>query len=225
MQWYCRLHQKFENSKTMTIAEPIHRFYQRKQGRQQASVLDRHLQPAIANPAGNQGPRLRQWLQNERYEVAGQQPDQLETVFHLNPQGEVPPMNPATDLKVTSPIRVAWLQQNPYHLPKALSLRTRFSEAGMQVNIHQWSIDDVAPLDCDLILFECFEIVEQEMMNFLLKLRFFTQAPLIILTDNYALDWSIWALRGGADAVFTVNMPDEVIVARSNALLRRWIVS
>jgi len=124
---------------------------------------------------------------------------------------------------VTSSIHVAWVQQNLYHSPKALSLRTRFSEAGMQINVHQWSIDDVAPVACDLIMLECFDIVEQEMINFLLKLRFFTQSPLVILTDNYTLDWSIWALRCGADAVFTVNMPDEVIVARSNALLRRWI--
>ncbi len=222
MKCYCRIDQKFEKS-TLTSNEPMHRFYRRKSWGQPTAVLAGSPAATIASPMGNQGPRMRQWLQDERYAWGAHQNGELKNLFPSTPQGEVPPMNPAEEAKVTSSIRVAWLQQTLYHLPKALSLRTRFSEAGMQVNVHQWSIEDVAPLECDLILFECFTIVEQEMMNFLLKLRFFTQAPLIILTDNNALDWSIWALRGGADAVFTVNMPDEVIVARSNALLRRWI--
>jgi DNA-binding response OmpR family regulator len=46
---------------------------------------------------------------------------------------------------------------------------------------------------------------------------------LIVLTDNHTLDWSIRALHSGADALFTINMPDDVIVARSKALLRRWM--
>ncbi len=223
MKWYCQMHQKFEKSRFMNRDEPVHRFYQRKQWEQHPTVLDARFPTAIANLVGKQSPPIRQWLQDERYEFCAQPDGDLKDLFHPNLQEEVPPMNPSDDLKVTSSIHVAWLQQNSYHLPKALSLRTRFAEAGMQVNIHQWSIDDVAPLTCDLILFECFDFAEQEMMDFLLKLRFYTQAPLVILTDNYALDWSIWALRSGADAVFTVNMPDEVIIARSNALLRRWI--
>jgi DNA-binding response OmpR family regulator len=66
-------------------------------------------------------------------------------------------------------------------------------------------------------------MVEPEMMKAVITVRLLTQAPLIVLTDNHTLDWSIRALHSGADALFTINMPDDVIVARSKALLRRWM--
>lgn len=149
----------------------------------------------------------------------------VENMVYQSAQKEPHPLG-STANSVTSPYtRVVWLQQSCQQLPKALSLRTRFTDAGMHVRVHQWTIDDIAPLECDLILFESFEMFEQDLVQFLGKIRIFSQAPLVILTDNHALDWSICALRGGADAIFTVNMPDEVIVARSNALLRRWLPS
>ena len=74
----------------------------------------------------------------------------------------------------------------------------------------------------ELIMLECVDVYEQEMLIRLDFVRQGSRAPLIVLTDNHTLDWSLLALREGADAIFTLNTPDDVIVARSNALLRRW---
>jgi DNA-binding response OmpR family regulator len=73
-------------------------------------------------------------------------------------------------------------------------------------------------------MLECVDTIEQEMLARLDRVRSKSKAPLIILTDNATLDWSLLALREGADAIFTMNTPDEIIFARSNALLRRWSV-
>jgi len=73
-------------------------------------------------------------------------------------------------------------------------------------------------------MLECVDIIEQDMLTSLEQIRTYSNAPLIVLTDNPTLDWSLLVLREGADAIFTLNTPDEVILARSTALLRRWQV-
>lgn len=227
MKWYCQMRQilqKPEKRKLMNIDGPFHRFYQHKQWKT-ASPSPRRQQITSAQLAGDQAGRLRQLFQHHRREDHRQQRRESGNLYYQHSQEEVNPLGSSENSMTSMPARVAWLQQNFYHLPKALSLRTRFSDAGMQVDVHQWTIEDMQSLNCDLILLECLDTFEQEMMRILLKIRMFNQSPLIVLTDNHALDWSICALRGGADAIFTVNMPDEVIIARSNALLRRWLPS
>lgn len=43
-----------------------------------------------------------------------------------------------------------------------------------------------------------------------------------MLTEDASAERSITALKAGADAVVLLNMPEEVIIARFNSLLRRW---
>lgn len=96
---------------------------------------------------------------------------------------------------------------------------------GLQVNLHQYlNLEGGVPLEAKLIRSERFGMFEQEMMKVLLKLRLFSKAPPIILTEtgHWTGPCAVW-LHSGADAIFTVNMPDDVIMARSKALLRRWV--
>lgn len=222
MKWYCKVRQPSEQKNAMNSSGPFHRFYQQKQW-EKSHAGESRLESTAAQRTGSQEGSLRRL--DQRFEFHRRLRHEADDLFYQAAQKESLPLGPSASSVTSSPTRIAWLQQNFHQLPKAVSLRTRFSDAGMQVKLHQWTVEDVAPLECDLILFECFDRFEQEMIAFLAKIRLFSQAPLIVLTDNYALDWSICALRSGADAIFTVNMPDEVIFARSNALLRRWLPS
>jgi hypothetical protein len=226
MKWHCQIQparQKLETRKLMNIDGPWHRFYPNKQGKTRSPNQSR-LQSMSAQVAGDQAGCLHKVHLHSRRSGLRQQDREPNDLLYLHSQEEMLPSASESPM-ISASARVAWLQQNCHHLPKALSLRTCFSDVGMQVNVLQWTKDEVQSLNCDLILLECLNTREQEMMKILLKIRLFNQAPLIVLTDNHALEWSICALHGGADAIFTVNMPDEVIIARSNALLRRWLLS
>lgn len=140
----------------------------------------------------------------------------------------------------TIPLRVLWLRVGNVERPKIIGLRNRFGSEGMDIHIadvkhatepagaeqngeqNGEQNAELFPAVFDLIMLECVEIVENVMLTHLGSIRELSQAPLIVLTDNYTLDWSLRALCEGADAIFTLNTPDDIIVARSNALLRRW---
>lgn len=121
--------------------------------------------------------------------------------------------------------RLLWFRTRATQRPKLVTLIDRFESSGMDVQILdavQGAKLNGATLHCALIMLECVDMVEQEMLSHLAQVRSNSNAPLIILTDNATLDWSLLALREGADAIFTLNTQDEVILARSSALLRRW---
>ena len=75
----------------------------------------------------------------------------------------------------------------------------------------------------DLILMEYFDHLENDMSAALSKIRTESRAPLMMLTDGQTTDWSVNALKAGADAIFNLNTPEDIILARCNALLRRWL--
>ena len=202
---------------------PRHRFYQRRSWEKNFSMTEKRRSMMPHNKIEGPKGRLQRLLQQYQHEVAHRQHHQTAYLLSQNAQELVEKSHAAPNRPVRSPLRVIWLQQTLQQLPKALGLRTRFTDAGMQVNLHLLDLENGVPLEGELILLECFGMFEQEMMKVLLKLRFFSKAPLIILTDNSTLDWSLRALHTGADAIFTVNMPDDVIIARSRALLRRWV--
>jgi hypothetical protein len=123
--------------------------------------------------------------------------------------------------------RVLWFRADDQQRPKVVTLLDRFDSAGLDVQVFSiFEGHSALPgkLTCALIMLECVDTIEQEMLARLDRVRSKSKAPLIILTDNATLDWSLLALREGADAIFTMNTPDEIIFARSNALLRRWSV-
>lgn len=203
-------------------SEPLHRVYQRRAWENNFAMTEKRNK-LTTHSLEDQGGRLRKLFQQYQHEVYHRQHSQTAHLLQQETQEVVHASFPVNNAKVRSPLRVVWLQQKLQQVPKALALRTCFTDAGMQVNLHQLDLEENTALDGELILLECLGMFEQEMMKVLVKLRLFSKAPLIILTDNYALDWSLRALHSGADAIFTVNMPDDVILARSKALLRRWV--
>lgn len=205
-----------------TTSGPLHRFYQRRSWENKFSMAEKRSRIPTHN-LEDQGGRLRKLFQQYQHDVYHRQHSHTAHLLQQETQEVVHASFPVNNAKARSPLRVVWLQQKLQQVPKALALRTRFTDAGMQVNLHQLELEEEPALDGELILLECLGMFEQEMLTALAKLRLFSKAPLIILTDNYALDWSLRALHSGADAIFTVNMPDDVILARSKALLRRWV--
>ena len=129
----------------------------------------------------------------------------------------------------TAAVRVVWVRRTGCELPKSTSLYKHFSAAGMQVwmleapNLVNLMIDPVT--EFDLILFEYLSQTEGEMSRAVSQLRAGSRAPLLMLTAGVNAEESMDALRAGADAICTVNTPDEVILARCNALLRRWVAN
>jgi DNA-binding response OmpR family regulator len=55
------------------------------------------------------------------------------------------------------------------------------------------------------------------------EIRTYNVAPLLLLTDQDAIEWSLITLPAGADVALPIHMPEEVILARCIALLRRWL--
>ncbi len=125
--------------------------------------------------------------------------------------------------------RLAWVRRPGKELAKSLNLLNRLSTEGIDVwvieasNLVNLALDDVA--DYDLILFEYFDHGASDMKSAVSHIRLGSRAPLMMLTDDQSVAWSLDALSAGADAIFTVSTPDEVILARCNALLRRWLAS
>lgn len=219
---YYQAAQKARKSQHTTIDGPLHRFYQQQPQEKHRSVAARRQGSVARQPVEKQKGRVPPLMQKPQYDVYHRQHTQITKLLQQDEQGLPYPTPSNSSGRMRSSVRIVWLQQKMQSLPKALALRTRFGDAGMQVQL-QRSLDADTKLDGELILLECFGMFEQEMMMAVFNVRHLTQAPLIVLTDNHTLDWSIRALHSGADALFTVNMPDDVIVARSKALLRRWV--
>jgi hypothetical protein len=223
MKTYYQAAQKASKSQHTTIDGPLHRFYQHQSTEKHFSVAARRQGILIRQPVEKRKGRVQSLVQKHQSDVYHRQQTQISHLLQQDEQG-APYLTAGTSSdRIRSSVRVVWLQQTAHSLPKAVGLRTRFGDAGMQVHLQQRNDDVETKLDGELILLECLGMYEQEMMIAVVTVRHLTQAPLIVLTDNHTLDWSIRALHSGADAIFTVNMPDEVIVARSKALVKRWV--
>lgn len=220
---YYQTAQRANKSQHTTTDGPLHRFYQQRTTEKHFSVAARRKRLMAKRFVEKRKGQVEPLTQKQEYDLTHRQQSQIIQSLQQDGQG-LPYSTPGnSNGRMRSPVRIVWLEQKMHSLPKAMALRTRFGDTGMQVHLHQLSLETDAKLDGELILLECFDMFEQEMMKVVFMLRQLTQAPLIVLTDNHSLDWSIRALHSGADAIFTVNMPDDVIVARSKALLRRWV--
>ncbi len=76
--------------------------------------------------------------------------------------------------------------------------------------------------DCDLILFEAFDHISNESQAALNWIRMGSHAPLVMLTNGERTERTLACLMAGADAVISLNMSWDVIVAHCHALVRRW---
>lgn len=236
MKWRCPVQHKpvkdTEQWTQLTRTEgPFHRDYRQAAGqsalnfRAQRWMQHRFLQTNTTASIRRQAVFHRAHpLQRPATEIAIDKPSVNE---------RIPPASPRQLAETKSiPLRVLWLRFNNVDRPRTTGLRNRFGNEGMDIHIAdlqytmgqltEGQASNLFPTVFDLIMLESVEIIEEAMLHQLGSIREVSQAPLIVLTDNYTLDWSLRALREGADAIFTLNTPDDVIVARSNALLRRW---
>ena len=127
-------------------------------------------------------------------------------------------------------IRVAWLRQSGADYTKVSRLLGRCTTSGLRVQLFE-GIDSSASVDihrelllhADMVLLEAFGRIGRDTHEGLLShVRQYSIAPVVMLTEDASAERSITALKAGADAVVLLNMPEEVIIARFNSLLRRW---
>jgi DNA-binding response OmpR family regulator len=133
-------------------------------------------------------------------------------------------MNGVASTKAPILARVVWYQPSGEERPKTTSIVSKFSQNGMDVRVVRVDDEMLEQLTkVDLVMVEVTGRIDEEINMLLDDIRSNSHAPVVLLTDNYTLEWSIATLVAGADAVVTVNTPDEVIIARCKALLRRWL--
>ena len=77
----------------------------------------------------------------------------------------------------------------------------------------------------DLVLFDAFANFEEAVQKAIVAVRLHSLVPLVLLTGDYASDQLIDALRSGIDAIWSSQTPSDLLLARCNALLRRWRLS
>jgi|GEM_PF-5833842 len=137
--------------------------------------------------------------------------------------------------KSVSLIRMAWVR---YHdeksqqstteqlATKSENLIQKFAESGLDIWVlnrsHFSSLRDMACFDFVFIEGQCRsarcmgEILQQ------LQIQQRPSRPVVMLADQLYLDHPIDLIQAGADELFLQSTPDEVILARCRALLRRF---
>jgi DNA-binding response OmpR family regulator len=122
-----------------------------------------------------------------------------------------------------TPAKIALLHTGQRPNEKVLRLLARFDIQMMYINV--MTTDNLSAdqfLDCDLILFEAFDPISNESQAALNWIRMGSRAPLVMLTYGARTERTISGLMAGADAVMSLSMSWDVIIAHCHALVRRW---
>ncbi len=122
-----------------------------------------------------------------------------------------------------TPAKIALLHTGQRPNDKVLRLLARFDLQTIHVNVS--ATDQLNPdqfADYDLILFEAFDRISNENQAALNWIRMGSRAPLVMLTNGVRPERTISGLMAGADAVMSLTMSWDVIVAHCYALVRRW---
>ncbi len=119
--------------------------------------------------------------------------------------------------------RIAWLQGAGLQRELIHRLEHKFDEQGTPISVTTVDLNDsdVFPY-YDLLVLEYLRCNLRELARIVAHIRRSCAAPIIVLANCAIADMTVAALRAGADTVIPVNTDDEVIVARCQALLRRW---
>jgi DNA-binding response OmpR family regulator len=119
--------------------------------------------------------------------------------------------------------QIAWLRHGDEERSKSKNVQQKLKANGVALieidpETSAWALLH----DVDLIVAEYYGYFPADLASLLSQVRANSQAPVVMLTDNQTFEWSAAVIAAGADAVVTVATADEVIVARCQALLRRW---
>lgn len=121
-------------------------------------------------------------------------------------------------------VRFVWLRQRSELGKRSLQVQNKIRFQGVHLEVVDAlgvSSDQLAR--ADLILLEAFDRFDGMIETVLADIRLESRVPLVILTNDYSTDQLITALAAGADAIWDINAPQEILLARCKALLRRWI--
>ncbi len=119
--------------------------------------------------------------------------------------------------------QIVWLRQRNELDSKSENLYAQLQNQGFSlVTVDAFEITSQQLLDADLILVNAFGQVDGMVETIVSRVRFESRVPLIMLTDGYSTEQLVTALTAGADAIWSLNTPIELLLARCKALLRRW---
>lgn len=124
------------------------------------------------------------------------------------------------------PARVVWLRQRNRLDSKGQELYRHMQEQGLSLTVAD--VFDVSHAElsrADLVLLDAFDSVEGSVETVVARIRYESKVPLIMLTDGYSIEQLVIALTAGADAIWSLNTPIDVLLVRCKALLRRWLPS
>jgi DNA-binding response OmpR family regulator len=120
-------------------------------------------------------------------------------------------------------VLVLWLRSSSSNNQRAETLLDRLREEGMEIDKSSTHDLSKVSLDAyDLILISVTHVEYGRIDELLGAIRRISRAPIVLLTEQYSLDWFVSAVRAGADAAADAHTPDEVLLAHCRALLRRW---
>jgi len=123
-------------------------------------------------------------------------------------------------------VYIAWVRVSQDANRNSERLSQMFMDEGLTVQVLEMDerFYDNLP-QFDLIMLESFGQVDANTIEAVSVIRMGSRAPLVMLMSNYARTEMIGALQAGVDAVWTLGMPKEMLLARCRALLRRWLPS
>lgn len=120
--------------------------------------------------------------------------------------------------------RVLWLRHSPDPLPETTqALQVALTQAGCLVQVTDpFTAGQMDVAHVDLILLDGFENLDGVIETVLARIRFESQAPVIVLSSGHSTEQLVAALVAGADAIWSVDTPVALFLVRCKALLRRW---
>lgn len=119
---------------------------------------------------------------------------------------------------------VLWLRLRTDLKDQTQLLETKMRNGGLALNVaNALEVSSTDLARADLILLDAFDNVDGIVETIVSRIRFESRVPLIMLTDGYSTEQLVTALSAGADAIWSLNMPFEILQARCRALLRRWL--
>lgn len=135
-----------------------------------------------------------------------------------------PPASLSRPETSTDVIRIAWLRHFASSSEQVNNLMDKFADFGMDVWLVNGENLPSKQIPCfDLILLETPAQPASTIHSSIKRIRNYSKVPLILLTDDYNVQWNIDVLRAGADAILPLNTSSDVVLARCRSLLRRWL--
>lgn len=100
------------------------------------------------------------------------------------------------------------------------ALLVQFVNQGICVNLAPLTPFQQPNQCCDLIVLLLSN--QRKALNLVIALRQATSAPILLIADSQSIESCAAAVFAGADATLSPETPVDVIVAHSQALMRRW---